>query len=135
MHADHPLTHEESLDLAVYLQSLAPAPPLQPPPANDASDPSWLQGKTLFHSLKCAECHVPSVAFTTYKVLKVNMSDEHGHQMFNPPSLRGVSQRSALFHDARAESLEAAFRDHQHQLDQELSPRDLTALVRYLRSL
>ena len=134
MHSDRPFTREEALDLAVYLQSLAPAPPVQPVKTNE-SDPLVERGKQLFNSLGCANCHVPTVAFTTYKVLKVDMADELGRQSFNPPSLRGVSQRPHLFHDNRADSLETAFRDHQHQLESPLSGEDLQSLVRYLRSL
>jgi hypothetical protein len=91
-------------------------------------------GRQLFTALKCNECHV-APTFTSGAVRDIGMRDATGNQAFNPPSQRGLRYRRAYFHDARAGSLEAVFREHRHQLSAELSTEDLQRLLTYLNSL
>jgi cytochrome c peroxidase len=65
----------------------------------------------------------------------VGIHDKQGNTQFNPPSLRGVSQRGPYFHDNRAETLEAVFRDVGHQLDRDLSDAELRDLIAFLNRL
>jgi cytochrome c peroxidase len=53
----------------------------------------------------------------------------------NPPSLRGVSQGRAFFHDGRATTLKEVFTRHRHQLKAELSRENLDDLLASLESL
>ena len=65
----------------------------------------------------------------------VGLKDEFDYVKFNPPALRGVSQRDALFHDNRASFLDEVFSKFKHQIDGELSAPDLADLVAFLQSL
>jgi cytochrome c peroxidase len=91
-------------------------------------------GTVLFAELGCAVCHRPP-SYTTPATYDVAIPDEVNHSRFNPPSLRGVSQRTNLFHDGRARSLKAVFSEHRHQLHRELSTEELALLVSFLASL
>lgn len=91
-------------------------------------------GRRLFTALKCNECHV-APTFTSGAVHDVGLKDATGNHTFNPPSLRGLRHRRTYFHDARAASLEAVFREHRHQLSTDLSDEDLQRLLTYLNSL
>ena len=136
MHGE-PERETDLIAIATFLHSLQPAPPLMPRPG-DSNLPDgklWLRGEAVFQENGCATCHVPPLTFTTDSVFDVGLRDEVGLEKFNPPSLRGVSQRRVYFHDGRARTLEAVFSEFGHQLATDLSEDDLRALVRYLRSL
>ena len=130
-----PLSPPEVNDVVAYLHTLTP------PPAVD--DGEWTEnelqnierGRALFDTLRCSKCHVPSHTYTIDQKFDVGLEDEAGLTKFNPPSLRGVSQRERFFHDGRAEALESVFVDFGHQLDEPVSPDDRQALVMFLRSL
>ena len=49
-------------DLEVYTQTLAP------PYRKNASDPTVLRGKSLFYSMKCISCHIPSYITGSHKI-------------------------------------------------------------------
>ena len=124
---------EDVADLGVYLRSI------EPPPALDVARGTVDQqvagrGQALFRSLGCVNCHVPPL-YTTRGVFDVGLEDEAGHREFNPPSLRGVSQRDALFHDGRAANLSEAIRQVRHQLPRKLTAGEERALLAFLRSL
>lgn len=136
------LRGSEVNDMVAYLHSLSAAPPREPRPAE--SDTSAVaaearalvdRGEELFGSLGCANCHVPPLTFTTEGTFDVGLRDEKGLEKFNPPSLRGVSQRGKLFHDGRAGSLEEVIGRFGHQVERDLSREERAALLRYLRSL
>jgi DNA-binding beta-propeller fold protein YncE len=126
-----PLTAEQIADIAAFLNSLAPPPVVSPRGADEAAVE---RGSALFVELRCGRCHAPP-AYTSDAVYDVALVDESGRRRFNPPSLRGVSQQARLFHDGRAESLEAVLSQTRHQLDRELTPHELADLVQFLRSL
>ncbi len=119
--------------LAAFLQQLPPAPGVG---QFEKTDPRLVQqGRRVFQQRGCAECHRPP-EYTTPDVYDVGLADEQGLREFNPPSLRGVSQRRRLFHDNRAKGLRDVFTRFGHGLDgKPLSPRELEALLAFLKSL
>jgi cytochrome c peroxidase len=116
-------------DVVAYLQSLeAPAP-------RAASDAAAVErGRVLFRARKCAECHAPP-EYTTLGTYDVGLTDEAGHNRFNPPSLRGVGRREPLLHDGRAATLEDVFSRHGHPRQSAFSPGEIHDLVEFLRTL
>ena len=63
----------------------------------------------------------------------MGLKDEAGNSTFNPPSLRGVSQRDHLFHDNRAASLEEVFTKFGHQIGDDVP--EVADLIAFLKSL
>ena len=93
------------------------------------------QGKSVFESRDCSSCHTPPL-YTSADAYDVGIHDKQGNTHFNPPSLRGVGQRGPYFHNAAAQSLEAVFAEHGHQLNgKPLADSELQALLAFLRSL
>ena len=92
------------------------------------------RGAALFERLECAACHTPP-NYTSPNAYDVGLVDEQGHREYNPPSLRGVSQRQSFFHDGRANSLAEVFLRHEHQITEPLSKRNVADLVSYLRTI
>ena len=120
-------------DLVAYLRSLPPAPGVRT--ARGESDPEIeKRGRKVFVREKCGSCHAPPT-YTSPKAYDVGLVDEVGGKLFNPPSLRGVSQGGPYFHDGRAATLEDVFGKHRHELAKPLSAAELGDLVYYLRGL
>lgn len=133
MVGDRKPSHQEVNDLAAYIRSLPSPPPLSK--ARTQIDAELVaRGKKRFESLNCTECHKPG-EFTTPKTYHVGLVDEAGHRSFNPPSLRGVSQRNGFFHDKSALHLKDVFAEEMHQLDAPLSGDQLDELLAFLKSL
>ncbi|MFL2871575.1 MAG: cytochrome c peroxidase [Pirellulaceae bacterium] len=113
---------------------------LQPPPGvrtarGELIEEQIERGSQLFETLKCSKCHAPPT-YTTVNTYDVGIRDEHGLKDFNPPSLRGVSQRYGLFHDNRAADVRAVLEDHAHPDDTiNLSEKDLESLIHFLESI
>ncbi len=120
-------------DLKAYLHSLVP-PPLASTDAVSGDSPAVARGREVFHARKCAACHVPP-EFTSPGRYDVGLADELGVHEFNPPSLRAVSRRDALFHDGRASTLEHVFDVERHPRGLELSAREVVDLVAFLKTL
>jgi YVTN family beta-propeller protein len=132
MHAKA-ISPEQVRDLTEYLKTLNPAPPVALPA--DASQQAAVdKGRAIFKRQGCDHCHVPPT-YTSPKTYDVGIKDEMGSRRFNPPSLRGVGQRSALFHDGRATSLNEVFQIHRHPGNHELPPNEVADLVAFLRTL
>ncbi len=129
MHGPRP-TERQVADLTAYLRSLPP------PPASrrGRADEAVCRGKTVFESVGCVRCHEPP-AYTTSLIYEVGLEDELGKSAFNPPSLRGVGQGVAFFHDGRATRLEEVFTRHRHQVPSDMARKDLDDLLAFLRSL
>ncbi len=119
--------------LAAFLRQLPPAPGVG---RFDKADPALVRrGQQVFQQRGCVECHRPP-EYTTPDVYDVGLADSQGLREFNPPSLRGVSQRYGLFHDKRAKSLKEVFTRFGHGLEgKPLDPQELEALLAFLRSL
>jgi YVTN family beta-propeller protein len=137
------LTGDQVDALAAYLRTLSPAPPrgapaqpidAQPIDAEPIDAAAIARGGALFRQTGCQRCHTPP-AYTSADVYDVGFVDEAGNRKFNPPSLRGVSQRDTLFHDNRATSLEEAFTKHRHQIPAEFTTHEIADLTAFLRSL
>jgi cytochrome c peroxidase len=118
--------------IAAYLQTLEPAPPLG---KFRSVEPAAVErGREIFRRQECASCHEPAT-YAGKGAFDVGLPDKLGNRKFNPPSLRGVSQRGPYFHDNRAATLDEVFGKHQHQLTRELSAAELHDLVAFLQSL
>jgi YVTN family beta-propeller protein len=130
MHGPNP-TAEQVQDLAAFLRTLSPPPPLRPEKVDEAA---VRRGQKVFAGQGCGRCHTPPT-YTSSKTYDVGLEDEVGNRHFNPPSLRGVSQGGPYFHDNRAASLEEVFTRFGHQLNRELNEQDLTDLLAFLREL
>jgi YVTN family beta-propeller protein len=117
---------EQVAALAAFVRSLQP-PPTRAPDESAA-------GQKVFDELGCGRCHTPP-SYTSAGAFDVGISDENGHRMFNPPSLRGIDQRDHYFHDNRAATLADVFRKQQHQLPRKLTGNEIELLVAFLRSL
>ena len=128
MHGEE-LSDSEVNDLVAFLESLKP-----PPPAVPVSAQVIAQGRSIFESNNCHQCHAGNT-LTTAGVFDVGLVDENKHHTFNPPSLRGVGQRSRLFHDGRAKSVEDVVSRFRHRLKEPLKRDDSEALLAYLKSL
>lgn len=128
------LDDDEVASIVAYMESLEPSVPLRI--ARKQWDPEeFSKGKLVFESRGCSQCHKPD-NYTTNDVFDVGFRDERGVGHFNPPSLRGVSQKGKeLFHDNRANGLRGVLVDHQHQLDSPLSDDELKALLVFLESI
>jgi cytochrome c peroxidase len=92
------------------------------------------RGRAIFNEKLCSTCHTPGV-YTSSATYDVDLPDERGQREFNPPSLRGVSQRNRLFHDNRSNGLTEVFAKYRHGLDGQLTVRQIEDLVAFLRSL
>jgi len=124
--------NEDVEALAAFLRTLVAAPPTISESQRDLD--AIKRGGILFEARQCDRCHVPP-EYTSPATYDVGLKDEFNHVRFNPPSLRGVSQRDALFHDNRAASLQEVFTRFKHQLMDDLSDSDRADLIAFLRSL
>jgi YVTN family beta-propeller protein len=124
--------NEDVEALAAFLKSLAPPPSSVPEAERDGE--AIKRGQDVFEARRCNRCHTPS-EYTSNAAYDVGLKDEFNYTKFNPPSLRGVSQRDNLFHDNRAAGLEEVFTKFKHQVEEGLSDQDLSDLMAFLRSL
>ena len=127
-----PPVEEDVRALTAFVRTLPPPPPRNAITGPDAS--AIERGRRVFESRRCDHCHTPP-EYTSAAAYDVGLSDELGNSKFNPPSLRGVGQRDALFHDNRVRRLPEVFTKFRHQLNDRLSEHDLADLVAFLRSL
>lgn len=143
MQGSRDLSANEVADLAAYLRSLEPPPSLievrgKPEPSKpEPSKPELSDvelGRVVFERLGCARCHQPPT-FTTPRAYDVGLVDELGEHQFNPPSLRGVSQRGPYLHDNRAKTLDELFGQVRHRVPDSLSDADRASLIAFLQSL
>lgn len=123
---------EQVAALAAYLRTLAPPPALGPFVGHDAA--SVERGRRVFEARGCTNCHVPP-AYASRETFDVGLKDEAEATRFNPPSLRGVSQRGPYLHDNRAATLSDVFRAHKHPGDSRYSDDDLWDLLAFLNSI
>lgn len=128
----HRDTEENATALAAYLYSLDPPPALAVARGVIDSD-AIKRGRKLFDSNGCVNCHHEGT-WTSHGVYDVGLEDEVGNTRFNPPSLRGVSQRGRLFHDASA-GLEVVLGDSAHSADFDLKSHEISDLIAFLQSL
>ncbi len=122
--------------LAAYLRTLEPPPSVAA--ARGALDAAAVKrGRQAFVQLECVRCHHPP-EYTSTLNHDVGLRDQAGQRHFNPPSLRGVSQRPAYFHDNRAASLRDVLVRFKHPEGPEgegVPPDELEDLLQFLQSL
>ena len=119
--------------LTAYLRTLQPPPALARARGN-LNVKSFTRGQAIFEAHGCASCHKPGT-YTSGESFDVDLPDRLGNRMFNPPSLRGVSQRDRLFHDNRAQSIREVLTKFQHGLDAPLAEQALSDLLEFLRGI
>ncbi len=122
---------EDVAAIVAYMQSLTPPPSLAEA-RGDADRAAAARGRHVFETRGCVECHAGE-RLTTPTLHDVGLTDESGTTEFNPPSLRGVSQRDRFLHDGRAKSLREVFEKHGHPNDTKLPARELEDLLEYLQ--
>jgi YVTN family beta-propeller protein len=125
-------TDAQVADLTAYLGTLSPPSPRLR--ESEMEVEAIARGREVFRARKCASCHEPP-EYTTTKTYDVGLVDEVGNRQFNPPSLRAVSRRDALFHDGRVQTLRDAFARGHHPRGLVLSPREIDDLVAFLGTL
>jgi hypothetical protein len=120
--------------LSAYLKTLAPAPSLHLARTEMPSHEILAEARTVFETAGCQNCHAGS-ALTSRDMYDVGIHDEQGETLFNPPSLRGVSQRAPYFHDGRAATLAEVLKTSHHNSEMELSEKQIEQLQLLLESL
>jgi YVTN family beta-propeller protein len=127
------LMDSQIADLKAYLETLS-LPLRITAGSAEADSPAVAGGRAVFQERKCASCHaLPE--YTSHDRYDVGLRDEVGNREFNPPSLRGVSSRDSFLHDGRSRSLEEVFQKEQHPRGLVLTPREITELVAFLKTL
>jgi cytochrome c peroxidase len=120
-------------ELAGYLRTLPP-----PPRAADLQcsieSAAVERGKQVFEHQACGKCHTPP-SYTSSRTYDVGLTDEAGHRLFNPPSLRGVRHGGPFFHDGRAASLKEVLERYRHQLKSQLTKAEVEDMLQFLLSL
>lgn len=126
-----PSTPPEAIaDLAAYLRTLTPPPARRP-----ADDPQSQKGAALFRKVGCDTCHRPPT-YAGKGQEDVGLDDGAGeHELFNPPSLRGVGWSAPYFHDGRAASLDQVIETHYVVPEHPLDANDRADLKAFLESL
>lgn len=119
--------------LVEFLGSLPPAPSVTVA-RGEVNANAVRRGRKVFSTHGCAECHRPST-FTSPATFDVGLHDATGLKEFNPPSLRGLSQRGPYFHDNRAATLRELIDTHDHDGASSLSEQQKRDLLEFLNSL
>ncbi|MCA9220506.1 MAG: c-type cytochrome [Planctomycetales bacterium] len=142
MQSDDEVKGDQVKAIAAYLRTLEPPPAYEVLRAR-ADEAAVARGRELFASLQCTSCHAPPL-YTTPDTYDVGLVDREGNRLYNPPSLRGVSQRGPYLHDDQTRSyddppqavtLDDVFRKFRHQLPRNLDDKELRDLLAFLRSL
>ena len=130
----HRIISKQIQQLVSYLRSLTPPPSVASARGIPVEQERFQRGQALFEKKQCTQCHHTGV-YTSRASYDVGIHDDQGNRRFNPPSLRGVSQRYRLFHDNRFESLEQVLGKFQHQLAQPLTKKELSDLIYFLNRI
>ncbi|MFN9718588.1 MAG: cytochrome c peroxidase [Planctomycetota bacterium] len=120
--------------LAAFMRSLAPIPSISEARGTAISAHQRTRLWKTFETVGCIHCHSGDT-LTSDVVVDVGLHDEMGEAAFNPPSLRGVSQRSRFFHDGRASSLDDVLRSSHHDAENPLKEPEIRDLKQLLESL
>lgn len=128
------LSDDDVEHMVAFMESLEPLPSVAQ--ARGVLDSERVNaGKLVFERIGCSDCHVPD-RYTSPDVYDVGVQDENERILFNPPSLRGLSQRGPrLFHDNRAKGIRGVLLDEKHQFPDTLSSTEIELLIIFLESL
>ena len=134
MHSYRKLDDDEVDQMVAYMESLPPVISLSEARGLRA-DVAVARGRRIFEGRGCTDCH-SGATYTSHDVYDVGLVDENSQKLFNPPSLRGVSQRGPeLFHDCRADGLRGVLVDKKHRLEEKLSEEQVADLIAFLNTL
>lgn len=134
MHGEGKAAAKENVAaLEAYLKTLLPPPSLAAA-RDQLVRADLVRGRRVFEKQGCIDCH-QGATLTSPETYDVGLTDEAGLSAFNPPSLRGVSQRDRLFHDGRARNLQHVITRFRHQLTSDLSKAEARDLLNYLRGI
>lgn len=125
---------DEDVDALVAFMRTFEPPPSLAEARGDRDSEDAERGRRLFETKGCADCHAGS-RLTTADVYDVGLVDQSENKEFNPPSLRGVSQRSSFLHDGRAKSLRDVLEKVRHPNETKLTREEIDDLLEYLRGL
>ena len=120
--------------LSAYLKTLTPAPSLRLANNMMPSGDVLAEARIGFEAAGCQNCHA-GPGLTSNDTYDVGIHDEQGETLFNPPSLRGVSQRAPYFHDGRAATLAEVLKTSHHNSKMALSEKQIEQLQLLLESL
>lgn len=134
MQTQVPSEHLPIEPLASYLRTLPTAPSIQEARQESMPEELLRLARLDFDSVGCRNCHAGD-SFTSEETFDVGIYDETGETTFNPPSLRGVSQRAPYFHDGRAPSLEDVLRSSHHDSASPLTDDQIPRLMQLLETL
>jgi YVTN family beta-propeller protein len=133
MQREDTLPNADVAALAAYLKTLE-LPPALGVLRGDVDAAAIERGRQVFARRDCASCHAPPT-YTSPGAYDIGLRDSQGVKEFNPPSLRGVSHRTAFFHDNRAVTLRDVFLKHAHPSDSTYAQGETNDLVAFLISL
>lgn len=77
----------------------------------------------------------PKVVVPDKSATGCRVHDKMGETLFNPPSLRGVSQRAPYFHDGRAATLTDVLRSSHHDPEHPLTEEQIEWLLLLLETI
>ncbi|MEP6756449.1 MAG: cytochrome c peroxidase [Chthonomonadales bacterium] len=134
MQGPEPEQHEIDEVLA-YLKSLN----FRANPKAGSKAPAVQRGRLVFNAKNCQTCHAPP-NFTAPAVFKVGLESlQDAYVGFNPPSLRGVYNRSPYLHTGEATTLEQVLTEfHSPQKltgKPDCTKQELSDLIAYLNTL
>ena len=116
-----------------FIRTLPPTPSLRRARGTLDRDAAE-RGRTIFRDRGCTQCHSIFNGSSNGR-FDVGLRDESGWTRFNPPSLRGVGQRDAFFHDNRAKSLREVLRKYAHPYGDVVKREEIDDLLHFLESL
>lgn len=137
MRGNPDLATQQNLDAIVaFMQSLKPVPSINEARGliDKTREIQINRGRILFGELGCTDCHRPWT-YSSDRIVDVGLTDEAGGTIYNPPSLRSVSQRGPFYHDGRASTLRDVLTTHRHAGLQDLDEDDIKLLLEFLNSL
>jgi hypothetical protein len=120
--------------LSAYLKTLTPAPSLRLAKNKMPNGDVLAAARIGIEAAGCQNCHA-GTGLTSNDTYDVGIHDEQGETLFNPPSLRGVSQRAPYFHDGRAATLAEVLKTSHHNSEMALSEKQIEQLQLLLESL
>jgi CxxC motif-containing protein (DUF1111 family) len=151
--ADPELNMDQFNDITFFLRTMA-GPPRQPTPAGQET--TVATGESLFASVGCAKCHIPSLQgesgavplfsdLLLHEILPAGkdgiVDTDANQQEFRTAPLWGLSQTAPYFLDGSADTIDQAIRKHDgealqvRQAFEALSESDRNALLAFLNTL
>jgi YVTN family beta-propeller protein len=125
------IPEEDAVCVDEYLRSLRPVP--SPYLVGGKRSEKAEQGKKVFEKLNCANCH-SGIYYTDMKRHRIGQDIEF-EDGWDTPTLIEVWRTAPYLFDGRAATLEDVFGIYKHGIDRNVSVKELTELVEYVKSL